>query len=96
MTARFIIGVVALVCGTFLGMSVTFMIHEVVDEVNVNLPREQQFSQWGWYLFKYLRLHREYKRLYPNGRILLRSCIATALMFVCLLVCGWAFGFFAR
>jgi hypothetical protein len=46
-----------------------------------------------WYLSQYQRLHREYKGLYPGGGVLLQYQFATALMFVCLLVSGWAFGF---
>jgi hypothetical protein len=69
---------------------------EAVDKVNDKLPKDQQFDHCWWYPSKYQRLHREYRRLYPEGRVLFQFRIATALMFVCLLICGWGFGILAR
>jgi len=96
MTARLIIGLVALVFIPICGMTATFKTFEAVDKVDDKLPQDQQFDHAWWYPSKYQRLHREYKRLYPEGRVLFQFRIATALMFVCLLICGWGFGTLAR
>ena len=69
---------------------------EMVDKVNDLLPKGEQFAPLGWYYSKNRRLKREYKRLYPDGRLLLKVRVLTALMFACLLICAWGFGFFAR
>ena len=68
--------------------------NEMVEEVNSRLPKDTQFSPMGWYLSKTLRLHREYKRLFPTGILLLKVRIAIAVAFGCLLGGAWALGFF--
>ena len=93
MTARFIVGIVALAGVSVCGLLASLATFELVDKVNDNLPREEQFAPLGWYLFKYQRLNREYKRLYPDGRQLVKVRVLTALMFVFLLISAWGFGF---
>ncbi len=66
----------------------------MVEKVNDKLPKEEQFIALGWYLSKTLRLHREYRSLYPDGHLLLTVRLLMALMIVCLLTCAWGFGFF--
>jgi hypothetical protein len=68
----------------------------MVDQVNDRLPKKEQFDPLGWYLSKYQRLQREYKRLYPEGLLLLQYRVACALGIVCLFICAWGFGFFAK
>jgi hypothetical protein len=91
-----IVGIVALagvsICG-LLGSLVSF---EMVDKVNDRLPKDQQFAELGWYFSKYQRFNREYKRLYPGRRLLVKRRRLAALMFACLLVAAWGFGFFIR
>lgn len=77
-------------------MIATFANYEMMDKVNENLPNEEQFDALGWYLSKYQRLRREYRRLYPNGRLLIKVRVLTALMFACFLICAWGFGLFAK
>jgi hypothetical protein len=67
---------------------------EMLEEVNSVLPKESQFSPMGWYLSKTLRLHREYKRLFPAGTLLTKVRLAIAFAFGCLLGGVWALGFF--
>jgi hypothetical protein len=96
MTARLIIGVVALVFIPICGMTGMFKTFEAVDKVNEKLPKDQQLDHGWWYLSKYQRLHRKYQRLYPEGRVLVQFQIAAALIFACLLIFGWGFRIFAR
>jgi hypothetical protein len=67
---------------------------EMVDKVNQGIGREE-FAALGWYFSKYQRLHREYKRLYPSGRLLFRVRAFTAFAVGCLVICAWSFGFFS-
>jgi len=53
----------------------------MVDEVNRKLPEDQQFEHLFWYPTKSLRLIREYKRLYPNGRLNRIRIIVQILLF---------------
>jgi hypothetical protein len=96
MTTRVIAGIVALACVSVCGLVSTIVTWQMLDEVNEKLPKEEQFAALWWYASKRLRLHREYKRLYPNGRLLLKLHVLGALMIVCLFVFAWGFGFFAR
>lgn len=66
----------------------------MVDEVNEKLPKENQFDLLGWYLPKTLRLHREYKRLYPTGQLSRKYRTLGALMFISMLISAGCLGFF--
>jgi len=96
MTIRIVIGIFAVVCGSLCGMIGTFKSYEMMDKVNERLSKEQQFDPSWWYLSKNLRLRSQYKRLYPDGRLLVQVHVLTALMFACFLVTVWSFAFFAR
>jgi len=94
---RFVVGGIALACITVCGLTGTLASYEMMDKVNAKLPKEEQFEAWrGWYAGKTLRLHREYKRLYPEGRLLFRVRMLMAIMFACVAICAWCFRFFAK
>src|SRR5215472_6120541 len=95
MSVRIIVGVIALAGISVCGLISTLAHHEIVDRVNAKLLKSEQFDHLWWYASKTLRLHSEYKRLYPEGRLLFKVRMLMALMFSCLLVCAWALGFFA-
>jgi hypothetical protein len=65
----------------------------IIDAVNVKLPKEEQFERFGWYLTKTLRLHREYRRFYPEGRLLWRQNALGTTMMVCLVLAASLIGF---
>jgi hypothetical protein len=96
MVVRVIIGIVALACLSICGMIATFANFEMVDKVNNKLPKGEQFAALGWYFSKRQRLQDEYRRLYPDGRLLFKVRVLMALMIACLLICAWGFGFFAK
>jgi len=77
-------------------MVASLLAFKMVDEVNKRLPREQQFSPLGWYWSKHRRLASEYQRLYPDGNLLRRYRVLTALMFASGLISAWVFGIFGR
>jgi hypothetical protein len=47
------------------GLLSTIVFDEMLDEVNAHLPKELRFSEFGWWAGKALRLHSEYRRLFP-------------------------------
>jgi len=96
MTTRVIVGLVALACISICGLVATVASFEMLDKVNDKLPKGEQFALLGWYCSKRQRLHREYARLYPEGRLILKVRVLMALMFASLLICAWGFGFFER
>jgi len=96
MSTRLIVGIVALACVSICGLVMTLTGFEMVERVNEKLPEEKQFETLGWYPSKTYRLHREYRKIYPEGRLLLRVRVLIALMFTGSLVCVWDLGFFAK
>ena len=96
MTARLIVGIVALACVSVCGVVGSLVSFDMIDKVNEKLPQGEQFAPLGWYYSKSRRLNREYKRLYPDGPLLSKIRLLLALMFACLLIAAWGFGFFVR
>ena len=96
MTARQILGGIALACVSVMGIISTLTSLEMVDKVNERLPKEEQFDPAWWYMEKTLRLHREYKRLFPHERLHLKLWVLAGLMFACSIASAWGFGFFGK
>jgi hypothetical protein len=96
MSSQVTIGIVALVSVSACGLLSTLANFLMVEKVNEKLPKEEQIGALGWYFSKTLRLHREYRRLYPDGYLVSIVRLLIALMIVCLLICGWGFGFFGN
>ncbi len=69
---------------------------KMVGQVNGSLPKDAQFSPLGWYFPKTLLLHREYRRLFPDGRLLVQARLLIAIGFAGLLACAWAVGLFGK
>jgi hypothetical protein len=88
--------IVALACVSACGIIATIANFEMVEKVNDKLPKEEQFGALGWYLSKTLRLHLEYRRLYPDGRLVLKVRALLVLIIVCLFICAWGLGFLAN
>jgi hypothetical protein len=94
MSSQVTIGIVALVSASACGLISTLANFLMVEKVNEKLPKEEQIGALGWYFSKTLWLHREYRRLYPDGHLVSMVRLLMALIIFCLLICGWGFGFF--
>jgi hypothetical protein len=94
MSVRGVVGVAALICGSLCGCGASLVHSEMVDRVNACLPKEQQFSPMWWYAQKTWRLFREYRRLFPNGKLFIIHTTLALLMFACVFCASWAIGFF--
>jgi hypothetical protein len=92
---RVILGILALVCGSVSFVMFTTATREMVDQVNERLPEADQF---GPVLSRSnsLRLHREYKELFPCGHLSRRVNLLVVLMFACMLTCAWSLGLFGK
>jgi hypothetical protein len=66
----------------------------IVEEVNRKLPDEQRISEFWWYVAKYERTFREYRRLYPAGRLIKYFYGSVAMGVLLLVASAWQFGFF--
>jgi len=93
MSFHVIIGIAAIIGVSALGLLSTVVSQRMLDQVNERLPKDQQFSPLGWYFQKTIRLHSEYRRLFPGGNLATRVWTMMALMFACLLIGAWAIAF---
>jgi hypothetical protein len=67
----------------------SFFLWQQIGEINRKLPDNEQVSYWGMHPVKMARIRREYKSLYPSGRIdLIRRLLeyAATAFFVLLLI----------
>ena len=91
---RIIVGISALICVSVMGVLSTIVGLQMLEQVNKKLPRDAELEELGWYWLKKQRLHHEYGRLYPNGKLLKKVRIFFGLGIVGLLVSAWGFGLF--
>jgi hypothetical protein len=96
MAIRAIVGIIALACVSACGIIATFAHYEMMDKVNEKLTEGERFQPSGWCWSKSQRLRREYRRMYPNGRLLFKIRVLMAVMIALLLTCLWGFESFGR
>jgi hypothetical protein len=94
MTERLIRAIVFLLAAqTFILVS-GFLMYAMIGEVNRKLPDGQRIGYLFGHYGKYRRLFREYRRLYPNGRLGLYCKITGALGMASMAAFAWQLGFF--
>jgi len=72
----------------------SFLLWQEIGEINRKLPDAEQISYWGMHPTKMARIKREYKRLYPSGKIDLMRLIFQYAMFAFLVLLLIPLGFF--
>jgi hypothetical protein len=93
MTPRFTAALVFVLGVGVLGIVGTINQFAIVEAVNAKLPPGDQFDTLGWWPSKTLRLHRQYRRLYPDGRLLWRQGVLASAMLFCMVLAGGLIGF---
>ncbi len=96
MATRVIIGIAVLLCVAACGALSATASSEMVERVNEKLRGTERFEQLGWYWPKIFRLHREYDRLCPSGRLLLKVRVLIGLGVTGMLICARSLGFFGE
>ena len=81
-----------LACVSGFGLAACMTHLAMVEAVNSKLPPPDQFQQLGWGSMKSLKLHREYRRLYPGGTLLRREGILAYVALFSLVVTGTLLG----
>ena len=89
MRVQTVCGVAAIVCVSLSGLVSTLLTFEIVNKVNEKLLETEKFEYFGWHFAKHVRLNREYRRLYPNGKLVQRLYILMALIVFSLVVAAW-------
>ncbi len=70
-----------------------FLMFAMIGEINRKLPDEQRISYLLGYPSRYLRVFREYHRLYPGGHLKLGFHVSFFLGVALLLASAWDLGF---
>jgi hypothetical protein len=86
MSIRLLVGIAAVAGVSVCALLSILINYKMVDQVNDKLPKDAQFSLIGWYFPKTLRLYREYRRLIPDGQLLLQALLLLGLMFGSLII----------
>jgi len=75
------------------GIALDLVHLNMVDEVNQHLSERERFSPYWWGPWKTMRLLRDYRRLFPQGKRI-RQMRSLALLSLLALVCSaFIFGF---
>ena len=90
MTVRLTLGFIFLACVSGFGLAASLNHLAIVEAVNAKTT--DQFGQFGWRPVKTLKLSNEYRRFYPDGKLLKRAGILAAVSLFSLVVAGGLFG----
>ena len=93
MTVRMILAAAALLGVGAFGLIGTLAHQEMVDKFNEKLSERERFDPLGWYWPKSQRLRREYMRLYPRGRLIIKTRLVSGIMIAFLVLAAWLFDF---
>lgn len=93
MTARLVVAFVILLCVGGFGLAGAINAFAIIEAVNAKLPAEDQFDPFWWYPPKTLRLHEQYRRLFPDGGLVRRQGILTSIMLLCIVLAAGLLGF---
>ena len=92
MTLRLISGFVFIACVSGFGLAAGLTQLAIVEAVNAKLPATDQFGQLGWGPVNSLKLNNEYRRFYPEGKLLRRAGLLAAVSLFSLVIAGALFG----
>lgn len=72
----------------------TLVFFAMIGEVNRKVPDEQRISYLFWHFNKYRTILRQYRQLYPGGRLALYCYMLIGVGICLFLASAWEFGFF--
>lgn len=92
MTLRLTLGFVFIACVSGFGLAASLTHLAIVEAVNAKLPTTEQFRTIGWGPVNSLKLNKEYRRFYPEGKLLKREGILLAIGLFSLVIGGALLG----
>ena len=72
-----------------------FVQYAMIGEINGRLPENERISYLGFHLGKLIRIWREYRRLYPTGRLHIHAAVLAVVGWVFGICSGWKLGLFS-
>jgi hypothetical protein len=94
MTPRHIAAAAAICLMSICGLSATLVQQRMIGKINERLVRDQQIEPFWFTWSKNRRILREYRRMYPLGRLATFYMVLVAAAFVLLFLCAWGIGNF--
>jgi len=71
-----------------------FVLFAMIGEVNRKVPDQRRISYLFGYFNKYLLIFREYRRLYPDGRLAVYCYLLSLIALTLFVVSAWQIGLF--
>jgi len=71
-----------------------FLVFAMIGEINRQVSEDQRIAYLGGDVVKFGKIFREYRRLYPGGRLAFYSNLTAALAMFLMLAAAWQFGVF--
>lgn len=90
MFIRLLIEIAAIAGVSTLGLLLTLANYKLVGQVNAQRPQELQSVYAGGDVLKLLHLHREYRRMFPDGNLHFKIRVMLLLLFACMLAAAYA------
>jgi hypothetical protein len=81
MTVRLVLCAASLFIGMGCVMRGNLLYRKIVDEINRVLPEEKTIDLWGFSRHRLFEALAEHRRLYPDGKLVVRCCIWWAIGF---------------
>ena len=89
---RLTLAFVFLACVGGFGLAASLNHLAIVEAVNAKVATTDQFGQLGWGPVNSLKLNNEYRRFYPEGKLLRRAGLLAAVSLFSLVIAGALFG----
>jgi hypothetical protein len=88
MRVQTIVGLVFFIIAAGCALRANLIIGKIVAEINRLLPKEQAVPVYGFVRHRFFDILTEYRRLYPDGKLLLRFYTWGIIGLVCWLACA--------
>ena len=83
------LAIVAFIAATALIAAANIAAAKILSLVNAQLPLKDQFEPFLWYHSKTQRLFRQYRRIYPDGKLIRTHRLLAAAGFTCFALAVW-------
>jgi hypothetical protein len=81
-------------CAIGLVLSANVLFYRMIGQINVKLSEDQKIGYFWFDFGKNAKVFREYRRLYPSGRLHRWAALLFFVALAFLLAAAWKFGFF--
>lgn len=81
-------------CAVSLMLSANVVFYKMIAQINVKPPEDERIGELWFTVSKNAKVLREYRRLYPSGRLNVLAILLFIAALSFMLAAAWEFGFF--